>query len=58
MKEEKNNPKEPNTKTVETTKQKDAGRENIDPLEKETVNEKAKRENWTDVAESHLGIDE
>jgi hypothetical protein len=35
------------------------GRENIDPLDKkETMSEKAEREGWTDVAESHLGIDE
>ena len=35
------------------------GRENIEPLDKkETMEEKAKREGWTDVAESHLGIDE
>lgn len=25
---------------------------------KETMEERAKREHWTDVAESHLGIDE
>ena len=25
---------------------------------KETLEERAKREHWTDVAESHLGIDE
>lgn len=35
------------------------GREKIEPLDKkETMEEKAKREGWTDVAESHLGIDE
>ena len=35
------------------------GREQIEPLKKEeTMEEKAKREGWTDVAESHLGIDE
>ena len=35
------------------------GREKIEPLKKkETMEEKAKREGWTDVAESHLGIDE
>ena len=58
MKEEKNNPKEQKTKAVETNKESDSGRENIEPLEKETLSEKAQRENWTDVAESHLGIDE
>ena len=37
----------------------DHGREKIEPLEKkETMEEKARREGWTDVAESHLGIDE
>ena len=35
------------------------GREKIEPLDKEeTMEEKARREGWTDVAESHLGIDE
>lgn len=35
------------------------GREKIEPLDKkETMEEKAKREGWTDVVESHLGIDE
>lgn len=35
------------------------GREKIEPLDKEeTMEEKAEREGWTDVAESHLGIDE
>jgi hypothetical protein len=35
------------------------GREKIEPLKKEeTMEEKAKREGWTDVAQSHLGIDE
>jgi hypothetical protein len=35
------------------------GREKIEPMDKEeTMEEKAKREGWTDVAESHLGIDE
>jgi hypothetical protein len=35
------------------------GRENIAPLDKkETMSERAEREGWTDVAESHLGIDE
>lgn len=35
------------------------GREKIEPLDREdAMEEKAKREGWTDVAESHLGIDE
>lgn len=35
------------------------GREKIEPLDKkETTEEKAKREGWTDTAQSHLGIDE
>lgn len=34
-------------------------REKIEPVKKhETMEEKAKREGWTDTAESHLGIDE
>ena len=35
------------------------GKEHIDPIEKkETMQERAKREGWTDTVESHLGIDE
>jgi hypothetical protein len=35
------------------------GREKIEPLDREeAMEERAKREGWTDVAESHLGIDE
>jgi hypothetical protein len=45
-------------KTNESNKKSEQGRENIDPLKKETIEEKARRENWTDVAQSHLGIDE
>jgi hypothetical protein len=42
-----------------TDKDDSQGREKIEPLEKhETMEEKAKREGWTDVAQSHLGIDE
>ena len=38
---------------------KQSGRENIEPSEKkETMEERAKREGWTDTVESHLGIDE
>jgi hypothetical protein len=38
---------------------KQSGRENIEPLEKKvTMEERAKREGWTDTVESHLGIDE
>lgn len=40
---------------VETASDKNEKRE---APEHETMEEKAKRENWTDVAESHLGIDE
>jgi hypothetical protein len=57
--------KEDNTKKEQKLTQDHAedeaskGREKIEPLEKkETMEEKAKREGWTDVAESHLGIDE
>lgn len=35
------------------------GKEHIDPQDKkETMEERAKREGWTDTVESHLGIDE
>ena len=57
MKDDKKNEKKINDeRTDENTSQ---GREKIEPLEKkETMEEKAKREGWTDIAESHLGIDE
>lgn len=38
--------------------QKISQRTQIDPLEKKEIKEEDKRQNWTDVAESHLGIDE
>jgi hypothetical protein len=40
---------------ADTTKQ-STEKDNSD--KKETLEERAKREHWTDVAESHLGIDE
>jgi hypothetical protein len=49
---------EQQVKTTESNSKSDQGRENIKPLKEETLEERAKRENWTDVAESHLGIDE
>ena len=54
---------QPNDEKVKSTKTDDdqstSGREHIDPIDKkETMEEKAKREHWTDVAQSHLGIDE
>lgn len=59
MKDDKNKPKEEKLTSKETTDETRAGREHIDPIDKkETLEERAKRENWTDVAESHLGIDE
>lgn len=51
-----------NERKIESTKtneQEKRNREHSDPLDKkETLAERARRENWTDVAESHLGIDE
>ena len=53
--------KKPEKKISEdrTDQDRPRGREKIDPLDKkETMEERAKREGWTDIAESHLGIDE
>ena len=59
MKEDKNKRGEEKVESSKTNDQENPGREHIDPLDKkETLEERAKRENWTDVAESHLGIDE
>jgi hypothetical protein len=58
MKDEHNKPSEEKLKSKKEEEQANTGREHIDPLKKETIEEKARRENWTDVAESHLGIDE
>ena len=45
--------------THDTDKKNIPEREKIEPLDKkEIMEEKAKREGWTDTAESHLGIDE
>jgi hypothetical protein len=53
------NKKETKIKHDEADNDSSKGREKIEPLQKkETMEEKAKREGWTDVAESHLGIDE
>lgn len=57
----KENEKRPEQKVQTENDQKrtsDSGRDEIDPLKKEDMADRAKRENWTDVAESHLGIDE
>jgi hypothetical protein len=48
-------------KVKPTEEQANANRESDDRPDsdkKETIEERAKREHWTDVAESHLGIDE
>jgi len=57
MQDDKKNEKKIND---ERTHQNDSkGREKIEPLKKEeTMEEKSKREGWTDIAQSHLGIDE
>jgi hypothetical protein len=55
---DKDNKKEEKLDTAQSDQQ-EKGREKIDPVKKkETLAEKAQREGWTDVAESHLGIDE
>jgi hypothetical protein len=58
MKNEDSKPEEEKLKSKKEEEQLDQDRKNIDPLKKETLEERAKRENWTDIAESHLGIDE
>jgi hypothetical protein len=56
---ESNNKKERKLKHTHADNDTSKGREKIEPLKKEeTIEEKAKREGWTDVAQSHLGIDE
>jgi len=51
--------KEKQLTDAHTDKDSSKAREKIKPLDKqETMEEKAKREGWTDIAESHLGIDE
>lgn len=44
--------------TTKTDQHADNEREEKDSHKKETLAERARREHWTDVAESHLGIDE
>lgn len=58
MKEKENKRNEQKINSVKYDRENESGREHIKPLKKETMEERAKRENWTDVAESHLGIDE
>lgn len=59
MKNESNKKNEEKLNSSNTKEQPTSGRQHIEPLDKkETMEEKAKREGWTDVAESHLGIDE
>jgi hypothetical protein len=60
MKNEDNKKNEERVKSATATQeQANSGREQMDSQhKKETMEEKAQRENWTDIAESHLGIDE
>jgi len=59
MKNDSNKRKEEKLTSTETGKESSSGKEHIKPLnKKETMEERAKREHWTDVIESHLGIDE
>ena len=59
MKSEDNKRNEEKVKATNSSEQSNSGREQIEPLDKkETMEEKARREGWTDIAESHLGIDE
>ena len=54
-----NSKKEKQSTDAHTDNDSSKAREKIKPLDKqETMEEKAKREGWTDIAESHLGIDE
>lgn len=54
----KNESKKPTEEKIKSEKEPNSGIENTDAQQNETMEEKAERENWTDVAESHLGIDE
>lgn len=57
----KNDNKKPNEEKINTTKTDQhagADREEKKSHENETLAERARREHWTDIAESHLGIDE
>lgn len=59
MKNEDNKRNEEKITSATSNDQTNRGRQHIDPLDKkETMEERAKREGWTDIAESHLGIDE
>ena len=59
MKDDPNKPKEEKLKSSDADNETNSGKEQIDPIDKkETMEERAKREHWTDIAESHLGIDE
>jgi hypothetical protein len=55
---ERNKPTEKKVSSERTREQSGSARENINPLKKETMEERARREHWTDIAQSHLGIDE
>lgn len=59
MKNDDNKKNEEKVKSTKGNEHTSSGREHIDPLDKkESMEERAKREGWTDIAESHLGIDE
>jgi len=59
MKSEDNKRNEEKVKATNSSEQSNSGREQTEPLDKkETMEERARREGWTDIAESHLGIDE
>jgi hypothetical protein len=54
-----NKPKEEKLASTKKDNETNSGKEHIDPINKnETMEERARREHWTDIAESHLGIDE
>jgi hypothetical protein len=58
MEKENSKPTEQQTKDTEPRKESNQGREHIAAVKKPTLEERAEKENWTDVVESHLGIDE
>ena len=59
MKNEDNKRNEEQVRSTASRNTSDQARQHIDPLDKkETMEERARREGWTDIAESHLGIDE
>ncbi len=58
MKNDNKNPNQEKISTAKTDQHANTEREKEESHKNETLAERARREHWTDVAESHLGIDE